>query len=96
MSTATLSFSRSVGGVAGTAVTAAILLAAIEHYAPGSAQKVQALLGGGGAERAGLPHAAIISAFRLVFASLAAMTAAATLLAATIPAVDLADPEPES
>ena len=93
-STATLSFSRSVGGVSGTAVTAAILLAAIEHYAPGSAGKVQALLGGGGVERAGLPHEAITSAFRLVFASLAAMTAAATLLAATIPAVDLAAPEP--
>jgi hypothetical protein len=42
----------------------------------------------------GLPHEAITSAFRLVFASLAAMTAAATLLAATIPAVDLAAPEP--
>lgn len=95
-STATLSFARSVGGVVGTAVTAAILLAAIEHYAPGSSSQLQALLSGGnpGAGPA-LPPTAVIDAFRWVFGTLAMMTLAATLLAIGIPAVNLADPGPE-
>jgi EmrB/QacA subfamily drug resistance transporter len=95
-STATLSFSRSVGGVLGAAVTSAVLLAAIEHQFPGSTARVKDLLAGSGSgEGADLPREVIISAFRSVFVALAAVTFAATLLAMSIPVVDLADPEPQ-
>jgi len=94
-STATMSFSRSVGGVVGTAITAAILLAAIEHYTPGSSARVQALLRGSESGTGpALSRTVVIAAFRWVFAALAILTLVATLLAFSIPAVDLREPEP--
>ncbi|WP_208247394.1 MFS transporter (plasmid) [Rhizobium sp. T1470] len=94
--TATLSFSRSVGGVMGTAVTTAILLAAIEHYAPGSSSGVQALIDGSGSTgEPPLPAEVVIAAFRWVFGCIALLTSAATLLAFTIPVVNLSDREPQ-
>jgi hypothetical protein len=38
----------------------------------------------------------VIAAFRWVFAALAILTFVATLLALSIPAINLAEPEPES
>jgi hypothetical protein len=95
VSTATLSFARSVGGVVGTAGTTAILLAAMDHYAPASASLILALLDGGGASAAPqLPLEAIDASFRLVFGAIAVAALIATLLAASIPQVNLDDPEP--
>ena len=97
VSTATLSFARSVGGVVGTAGTAAILLAAIDHYAPGSASRILSLLDGSGASAAPqLPRQAIDAAFQIVFGAIALITLTATLLAASIPQINLDDPEPRS
>ena len=96
--TATLSFARSVGGVVGTAVTAAVLLGVVEHTAPGSTARIQALLGGAGAagDDGGLKDlAALTDGFRWVFGVIAMMTLGATLLATTIPRINLDDPEPQ-
>jgi len=94
VSTATLSFARSVGGVVGTAGTAAILLAAINHYAPGNATQILALLDGSGASAGPrLPREAIDAAFRIVFGAIAVMALIATLIAASIPQVNLDNPE---
>ena len=95
VSTATLSFARSVGGVVGTAGTAAILLAAIDHYAPGSETRILTLLDGIGASAAPqVPRQAINASFQIVFGAIAVMALVATLLAASIPQINLDDPEP--
>lgn len=97
VTTATLTFSRSVGGVIGTAVTSAILLAAIEHYAPGSAATVQATMENVTATAQQTAHMdAVLYAFRWVFAAIALCTSVAMLLAVSIPPINLADPEPET
>jgi len=97
VTTATLTFSRSVGGVIGTAATSAILLAAIEHYAPGSAATIQATIENGTATALQAAHIdAVLYAFRWVFGAIALCTSGAMVLAISIPAVNLADPEPET
>jgi hypothetical protein len=86
---------RSAGGVVGTAMTGAILLGGIESYAPGSTSRVQAILSG--ASAAGMPTMPVEEAravFRYVFAALGATTLVATLLALTIPPVNLEDAPP--
>lgn len=95
VTTATLTFSRSVGGVIGTAATSAVLLAAIEHFAPGSAADIQdAISASGKAGGQAVQVGAVIYAFRWVFSVIAAFTFVATLLALSVPPVNLADPEP--
>ncbi len=96
--TATLSFARSVGGVVGAALTTAILLGVLELAAPGSTTRIQALLSGASSAGSGgaMPDlTALTDGFRWVFGAIAMMTFGATLLALTIPRVNLDDPEPE-
>lgn len=94
--TATLSFARSIGGVMGTGATSAILLLAMEWHAPGAAAQVQAALDmpASGIAAAAFPFNAIRDAFRWVFGAMAMIALVAALLAVSIPAIDLADPEP--
>jgi hypothetical protein len=96
IATATLSFARSIGGVMGTAATSAILLLAMEWQAPGAAARIQAALDmpAGGITVAAFPLDAVRHAFRWVFGAMAMTALAAALLAASVPAIDLADPEP--
>jgi len=95
VATSTLSFARSVGGVMGSAGATAILLAAIAHYDPGHAKGISALLDGSGATTVPLlPRDVVDMAFRWVFGAIAVLTLMASLLAWSIPRVDLADPEP--
>ncbi|WP_342629641.1 MFS transporter [Nguyenibacter vanlangensis] len=94
--TATLSFARSIGGVMGTAATSAILLLAMEWQAPGAVAQVQAALDvpTSGIAAAAFPLNAIREAFRWVFGAMAMIALAAALLAISIRAINLGDPEP--
>jgi len=95
VTTALLTFSRSVGGVLGTALTSATLLAAIEFYAPGSAADIQATITTTAGTVGNPIHADVVMfAFRWVFGFIALVTLGAAFLAATIPDINLADPEP--
>jgi hypothetical protein len=95
VTTAMLTFSRSVGGVLGTALTSATLLASIEYYAPGSAADIQATITMTAGTVAKPVHADVVMfAYRWVFGFIALVTLVAALLAATIPDINLADPEP--
>lgn len=96
VATATLSFARSIGGVFGTAITSAILIGILEHRVPGAAA-IQAKFGGSvttGADSTLLPIAALHTGFRWVFMMLAILAATGSAIAATVPAIDLVDPEP--
>jgi hypothetical protein len=97
VATATLSFARSIGGVFGTAITSAILIGILEHRVPGAAAAIQAKFGGSvttAADSTPLPIAALHTGFRWVFIMLAILAATGSAIAATVPAIDLADPEP--
>jgi MFS family permease len=77
--TASLSFARSIGGVLGAAVASTILVVALRALMPDSIES----LGPAGPER-------VQASFRWVFGALAMLGAAATLVARTIPDIDLA------
>ncbi|WP_176787213.1 MFS transporter [Sphingomonas sp. NFR15] len=99
VATATLSFARSIGGVFGTAITSAILIGVLEYRVPGAVLLIEAKfsgVGSAGVGSAALPADDVLAAFRWVFVLLALIAGAGAAIAASVPAVDLDDPEPEA
>jgi EmrB/QacA subfamily drug resistance transporter len=94
--TAILTFTRTMGGVTGTAVAAAVLLAAMHVIDISLATRIEGFIGSKG-QHLGLDSLSlqeIRRAFRWVFACLAMLTVIAAAIAWSIPDVDLSSPEP--
>ena len=77
--TASLSFARSIGGVLGAAVASTILIVALRALASDSIESLGPT-----------SHERVQASFRWVFGALAMLGATATVVARTIPDIDLA------
>jgi len=96
--TAALSFSRTIGGVIGAALTSAVLLGVLQLVDPGSTAGLTNALA---SVNCGQIHTmqsslALIMAFRWMFLTLGALAACATFLAWSIPNLDLTAAPPDS
>jgi EmrB/QacA subfamily drug resistance transporter len=94
--TAILTFTRTMGGVTGTAVAAAVLLGAMHVIDISLATRIEGVIGSK-AQHLTLDSVSlneILRAFRCVFAFLAMLTIIAAAVAWSIPNVDLSSPEP--
>jgi len=92
VATAAVSFSRSVGGVMGVAMTSAVLLLAlrvVDPNAPTVLGQELAAIGSGHFEASRIAPALIV-AYRWVFLSLGGLSGCAALIAWSIPNLDLA------
>lgn len=92
--TAILSFSRSIGGVFGAALSSAILLVALRILAPATAAHALAPSAGTDLIAGHVPSIEFRTAFRWVFAGLAVLAGVAVLIARSISDVDLSQPTP--
>jgi EmrB/QacA subfamily drug resistance transporter len=94
--TAILTFTRTMGGVTGTAIAAAVLLGAMHAIDVSLASRIEGIIGSK-TQHIGLDALSlreVRQAFRWVFASLATLTAIAAAVAWSIPNVDLSSPSP--
>lgn len=87
VATAALSFSRSIGGVAGASITSAVLFGVLHASTSSSSQLSNSLTSAGTVNT--------LTAFRCMFIALGILAAMATVITLSIPRVDLASSPPE-
>ena len=91
IATGEVTLSRSIGAVFGTTIASAIVFGLLRVYAPGSTSQMSALTSGlgGGAIRATSFSEPLITSFRWLFLTLGALSAVASVVAWSIPNIDL-------
>jgi membrane associated rhomboid family serine protease len=90
--TAVVSFSRTMGGVMGASLAAAALLGALQVKGPNARDVLSRALASIGSRQTEIPQVvpALVGAYRWMFISLGTLLACATVVAWSIPNLDLA------